>query len=573
VLKRIRFGAGLVLFAYVGTHLLNHAWGLASLDALDIGRDAFIAVWRSWPGTILLYGALLTHFVLVLWTLYVRRTLRVRAWEGAQIVFGLALPFLLAEHILGTRGLNVFFDVEDNYIYEILALWVFAPDKGVWQIIVLAVAWIHGCIGLNFWLKLKPWYPKFAPYLYALAILLPSSSAFGFIAAGREIKLLFQNRRWRDAVMPEINWPEAAAIDWVGDWKVTIWIIAGGLLALVLLARWVRWAIERRRGLIRLTYPGGRTVDIQPGTSVLEASRDAGIPHASVCGGRGRCSTCRIRLGNGREHVLPASEDEVKVLKRVGLPQTVRLACQLRPTQHLEITPLLPPDVSPKEAFRKPEYLQGSEREVAILFADIRAFTSYSEKKLPYDVVFVLNRYFQSMGQAVVEAGGVLDKFIGDGVMALFGADTTPEEACRRALMAARRMGTALDELNASLHDDLPQPLRIGIGVHLGTVIVGEMGWAENTHFTAIGDAVNTASRLEQATKQFSCQLVVSEELATRAGVDLSRHPLHDLQVRGRVQPTKVRAIPRALDLPELGMVPPRRRRRGQTPTAAATAE
>ena len=88
-------------------------------------------MWRSWPGIILLYGALLSHLVLVLWALYSRRTLRVRPREGAQIVFGLALPFLLADHVLSTRGLNVFFGVEDNYIYEILILWVFAPDKGV----------------------------------------------------------------------------------------------------------------------------------------------------------------------------------------------------------------------------------------------------------------------------------------------------------------------------------------------------------------------------------------------------------------------------------------------------------
>ena len=552
MLKRIRLGAGLVLFTFVSTHLLNHAMGLASLDLLAIAREVFVAVWRSWPGIILLYGALLSHLVLVLWALYSRRTLRVRPREGAQIIFGLALPFLLADHVLSTRGLNVFFGVEDNYIYEILVLWVFAPDKGVLQIIVLSVAWIHGCIGLHFWLKLKPWYSKCASYLQILAVVLPISSAFGFVASGREIKLLWKNRRWRGEVLPEINWPQAAALEWVDDWRITIWIVAGGVLALILLARWVRWAVERRHGLVRLTYADGRVVEIRPGISVLEASRKAGIPHASVCGGRGRCSTCRIRLGEGREHVLPAGEDELKVLKRVGLPDGVRLACQLRPTQDLAITPLLPPDVSAKEAFRKSEHLRGSEREVAILFVDIRAFTSFSETKLPYDVVFVLNRYFQSMGEAVHEAGGILDKFIGDGAMAIFGADSTPEEACRKALNAARNMAAALNELNASLRNDLAEPLRIGIGIHLGTVIVGEMGWAQATSFTAIGDTVNTANRLEQATKQFGCQLVVSEQLAKRAGMDLSLHPLHDLKVRGRVQPVKVRAVPRALDLPEI---------------------
>ena len=122
MLATIRLTSGLVLFAYVGTHLINHSWGLASMEALNIGRDIFVTVWRSWPGTILLYGALLTHFILILWSLYNRRSFRVRIWEAAQILLGLAIPFLLAEHALGTRGLNAAFGVIDDYIYEILVL-------------------------------------------------------------------------------------------------------------------------------------------------------------------------------------------------------------------------------------------------------------------------------------------------------------------------------------------------------------------------------------------------------------------------------------------------------------------
>ena len=381
----------------------------------------------------------------------------------------------------------------------------------------------------------------------------PRPKAFGFVATGRELATLVeQDPFWLEDTMAALNWPGEDALAWYETWRLRIWIILGGILAFVVLARYVRLVIERRRGLISLTYSTGQVIKVRPPITVLEASRDAGIPHASVCGGRGRCSTCRIRVGAGGEHLEPPSADEIKVLRRVGLPDQVRLACQLRPTHDLEVTTLLPPDASPREALRRPDYLQGSEREVAILFADIRSFTQFAEKKLPYDVVFVLNRYFQSMGQAVLRAGGELDKFIGDGVMALFGADTPPEEACRRALFAAREMGSALEDLNASLKHDLREPLRIGIGIHLGSVIVGEMGFASATSFTAIGDAVNTASRLETATKEFKAQLVVSEELARRAGVDLSAHPLHELTVRGRTEPIAVRAIERAQDLPEI---------------------
>ena len=562
--RRIRLISGLVLFIYVSSHLINLAWGLVSLEALDIGRDVFVAVWRSIPGTIILYGALFTHMSLVLWTLYQRRTLRLRPREGLQILLGLAIPPLLIEHVLGTRGLFEIFDVTDNYIYEVLVLWVFAPEKGILQVIVLTVAWLHGCIGLHYWLKLRPWYPEWSLTLYALAILVPTTAAFGFVTVGREISLLAQDPFWLEDVYVATNFPEEAAVIWVGMWKHIAWYAMAGLLAAIMAARYVRLLIEARQGVIRLTYPGNRVVQIYKPITVLESSRENGIPHAAVCGGRGRCSTCRVRVGEGREHLQPASADEIKVLQRVGAPQHVRLACQLRPSHDLSVVPLLPASVGTQAAYRKPSYFQGSEKEVAILFADIRSFTKFSENKLPYDVVFVLNRYFRSMGQAVISSGGELDKFIGDGVMALFGADTEPEEGCRRALTAAKRMGEALDELNETLKDDLAEPLRIGIGIHLGSVIVGEMGFAEATSFTAIGDAVNTASRLETATKVFQCQLIVSTEVPERAGVDLSAHPIEEITVRGRSQPILVHTIKQAGDLPTLAIqgAPAKRRRR-----------
>ena len=568
MLTTIRLTSGLVLFAYVGTHLINHSWGLASMEALNIGRDIFVAVWRSWPGTIFLYSALLTHFVLILWSLYNRRSFRMRIWEVAQIVLGLTIPFLLAEHALGTRGLNATTGVIDDYIYEILVLWVYAPEKGIVQTVLLVVAWLHGCMGVHFWLRLKPWYRGCSPYLFAFAIILPVTAVFGFVAAGREIKVLAEDPIWLEDMTLHINWPDQAAVVWVGYWKEIIWEICGGLLALVVMARAGRWALELRRGFVRLTYPGGRVTQITPGITVLEASREAGIEHASVCGGRGRCSTCRIRLGEGREYVEAASADEQKVLKRVGAPGHVRLACQLRPTKNLEVIPLLPPNASPKDGHRRPAHLQGSEREVAILFADIRKFTQFSENKLPYDVVFVLNRYFRAMGEVIGETGGELDKFVGDGVMALFGANTTPEEGCRRALEAARRMSIALDDLNQSLRADLEEPLKIGIGIHLGMVIVGEMGFSNAVSFTAIGDAVNTASRLEQATKEHACQLIVSEDICMRAEVSLNNFPLHEIPIRGRSAPVQIRCIDKASNMADVHLHLGRRSRRERSPAA-----
>jgi adenylate cyclase len=292
-------------------------------------------------------------------------------------------------------------------------------------------------------------------------------------------------------------------------------------------------------------------VRVRPGTmSVLDASRSAGIAHASVCGGRGRCSTCRVRLGPGGEHLPPPDADELRVLNRVGASPGVRLACQIRPRTDLVVVPLLPPQASPLQAFGRPDYAHGAEREIAVLFADLRSFTRFAEMRLPYDVVFIINTYAEKMGAAVEAAGGRVDKFIGDGVMALFGVDGNPQRGARQALAAARNMALALAEMNETLRHDLPEPLRMGIGVHFGPAIVGEMGYGHATTLTAIGDTVNTASRLESATKELGGQLVVSQDLADMAGLDSAAHRGAEIEVRGRAQKMKVVIVDDAGGLP-----------------------
>jgi adenylate cyclase len=326
-----------------------------------------------------------------------------------------------------------------------------------------------------------------------------------------------------------------------------------GAVAAVLLARLLRRAWQRRRGLVRIGYPDGRFVEVMPGTSVLEASRLAGIPHAHVCGGRGRCSTCRVRVRGEACNIDPPGEEELRVLRRIGATPNIRLACQLRPRGAVEVTPLLPPFAHAADGRRRVDFAQGSEREIAILFADIRGFTGLAEGRLPYDVVFVLNRYFSAMGRAVEAAGGHVDKFIGDGVMALFGIESGTQAACRGALAAARLMSDQLAELNNSLQDELDQPLRIGIGIHVGPTIVGEMGYGSAVAITAIGDAVNTASRLESLTKTYDCELVVSDETVVHAGLDLSAFPRHEIEIRGRREVLAVRTLARAAELPAPG--------------------
>jgi adenylate cyclase len=286
---------------------------------------------------------------------------------------------------------------------------------------------------------------------------------------------------------------------------------------------------------------------------VLEASRLARIPHASICGGRGRCSTCRVRVRAAYPGLPPPSDDERRVLHRIHATDNVRLACMLRPEIEVQVTPLLPPLAQAQDGATRVDVAQGSEREIAILFGDIRGFTALSEGRLPYDVVFILNRYFAAMGRAVESAGGRVDKFVGDGIMALFGLTGNAETGCRQALAAAKLMSLRLVELNQSLGAELVEPLRIGIGIHVGPVIVGEMGYGSATTITAIGDSVNTASRLEELTKEFAAELVVSAETVARAGLDLPGGRRAEIEIRGRHERLAVAVFASGRDLPELG--------------------
>ena len=548
---RLRLWSGYVLFFYVVTHLLNHALGLISLRVLEEGRHWFTLAWSNPAGQILLYGSLLAHFLLALWSLYRRRALILSRWEWTQWILGAAIIPLGAIHVAGTRLAADLYDVQSGYPW-VLGTLVAGSWTGVLrQFSLPLVVWMHGCIGLHFALRLKPWYRDWLPLLYGLALLIPAASLAGAGVALRDVAELAQRPGVLEGLFERAHIPAPEQINHLYSIAAGLEYTALALLAVAIAARPLRDLWERRAGVVRLDYGDRRSVTQPAGLSILEMSRVAGIPHASVCGGRGRCSTCRVRIaGDDRHRLPPASPEEAKVLARIGAPANVRLACQLRPPPgRYRVALLLPAAAGPVEAYRRQPQAHGGERYIAVLFADIRGFTTISEGKLPYDVVFLLNRYFRATGQAVEAAGGRLDKFIGDGVMAIFGLNKDPEIACRQALDAARRMALALADLNEAMSGDLDLPLRIGIGIHAGPAIVGEMGYARAAQITAIGDTVNTASRLESLTKEFGVELVVSQELLDRAGIDLGEAPRHEVEIRGRQGRLAVRAVAKAGEL------------------------
>jgi adenylate cyclase len=434
------------------------------------------------------------------------------------------------------------FNVYDTYAAIVLTLWSGDPISGLRQVTVLVIAWLHGCIGLHFSLRFRPWYTPCKPYLFACALLIPVLALLGFTEAGKEVSdLIARNPNWIEETLRTAH--AARGNDRQFLIATREWLLNGfiALLALTLLARAVRYAYQKRHR-IHIRYPNGVDVTVPRGMTVLEASRLWGIPHTSVCGGRGRCSTCRVRITDTAAPLPLPKPAEMRVLQRVGAPPNVRLACQLRPVADVSVAPLITPAAQIQSQFQQPGYTSGEERNIAVLFADLRSFTALAERKLPYDLVFILNSYFKASGEAVARAGGVIDKFVGDGVMALFGLEDSVE-ACRQSVAAAQQMCAGIVALNESLSGELETPLKIGVGIHYGPAVVGRMGFGPAVHMTAIGDTVNVASRLQDLTKEYAAQLVISEEVAQRAGVSVATLPRYELNVRNRSEALSIYVI------------------------------
>ena len=150
------------------------------------------------------------------------------------------MPFLLVEHVLGTRGLNIFFGVNDDYIYEALVLWIYAPDKGITQAVLLIIAWIHGCIGIHFWISAKPYYNEIKRFLLLIAIIVPLAAVSGLLITAISVEDLVRDTQKLESITAHINWPNMNAVEWVNDWKLIIWKAFGGMVLLTLLGRLYR---------------------------------------------------------------------------------------------------------------------------------------------------------------------------------------------------------------------------------------------------------------------------------------------------------------------------------------------
>ncbi len=551
--RQVRLVCGVILFAYLVSHYLNHALGNISVEAMADGVRWHMLFWQFLPVAIVFYAAALIHTGLGLWALYERRQFRWKAIEPLQLVLGLSIPALIIGHIIGVRLGQTLYGHEKLYPQVFFAYWIVWPHKLWLMYAVILVSWIHACIGLHFWLRMKPFYQRAAPFLLAVAVLVPALALLGLYQGGRAV-VDSDSKEWRAEYHTQAQVGTAAEQDVLT--RIEEYFLIGylGLLGLAVLARGVRALHERRGGMISLSYGNGRKVRVPKGLTVLEASLRNNVPHASVCGGRARCSTCRIRV-IGDHDALPApSQREAFVLDRVGTgaDPAIRLACQLRPETDLAFFQIFLPQVTAAAVRGSAPSRIGEERYLVSMFVDMRGSTKLAEKRLPFDTVFIVNRFLGAVSQAVIESGGQPNQFVGDGQLALFGLGTDPRTACRQALRAAAMIAANVDELNEFLKHDLREPIRFGIGIHAGEVIIGDIGYRDHMVFTALGDAVNVAARLQDMTKKLSCEAVLSEEVRVTAGLAAEGLPEHEVEIRGRAEPMIVRAVDEAKTLAAL---------------------
>ncbi len=543
--RQIRLCSGLILLLYVSLHLTNHALGNFSLALMERGLLVQKFIWQGWIGTTALYSALTVHFVLGLYALYERRRLHWSLPELALLLLGLSVPPLLANHLAVTRIAFAEFDLNKGYAQELYSFWIASPALGWVQLTLLVVAWLHACFGVAFWLRLKPWFVRLRAPLLAFAVLLPVLALLGYLQAGREVVALTRDPAWLAAATVPSYVGTPPQNFWLTNLRNDFLVFDGAALLLVVLARCLRGAAERRRGRICVSYPDGRQQLIPLGFSVMEASMLAGIPHAGLCGARARCSLCRVRV-LGTASLPPPEEAERRVLARLRTdPAHVRLACQLRPLADITVLPLVPLDAQIAFLHRRQERAIADERFIAVLVVDMRGSTQLAAGRLPFDNVFILGRFVAAISAAVVEAGGLPNQFVGDGVLAIFGLDCDAYTACRQAVSAVLLTARNVRQFNAALVQELPAPIEFGVGVHCGQSVVGEIGFRDHVAFTALGDAPNVASRLEGLTKDLGCQALVSDDVLKYAGLATNALALapHIALLRGRAEPVPARIL------------------------------
>jgi len=466
--RDLRLASGIVLFTYVTLHLTCHALGLVSLDLAERALRVTVVLWHSPPGTLLLYSAAAIHVSLALLAVYDRRTLRMPPLQALRIVLGVTMPLALIGHFIATRYAFERFALAAEYSRVVAGIW--ANGASGLSLGLLAPGWIHGCLGLRYAFghrrSLQPW----KLVLFAAALLLPVLAGVGFVTMARELDA----RRSASAPAPaRPTVSEEAALREAREGTLLMYL---AIVAFVAVGRGWRSVAERRdRSVVWIEYPE-RTVSVPRGWTVLEASRSFGIPHAAMCGGRARCTTCRVRVVRGASHCPPPKADEQAALDRIAATTPeVRLACQLRPTADIAVEPLV--SVADTRLRAAPQSPAARDHDAAVLFVDVHIDGgSAATSAAGHDTIHALGRSFALVHAAAASAAVEPHQRSASSWLLLFRADDDRAAALARALAVADRIARDAERVATALRNELGLAVRTALVLHVGRVAVGAIG-------------------------------------------------------------------------------------------------
>ncbi len=359
--RTLRIVTGLLLLLFVTTHLLNASFGMISLEAMDAARPYLTEPWNMpLPGT-LLGLSLVLHFLLGLWSVYARPSLRTNAQDLVQLVTALCVVPLMAMHVINAI-MATQAEIDMTYAQTIRIMWIVNPGIGLLQVIVVTTVWLHGCAGLLTWLRSKEWARNAILWVYPVAIAIPLAALLGFSEAGRSVLEDGQTNAQAgysygaqdgygatdggyNSGSGQSGYGSTDAYSTGGgygapqqqlDMEYMQQVIQGtiwgsiALAALTLLARalrlWMRPKVE-----VTVTQDAHALPPMRAGLSLLDVFRQNGAPHASLCQGRGRCGTCAVRVLSAEYPLRDPTAFERRTLVRKGLPDDARLACQVIP--------------------------------------------------------------------------------------------------------------------------------------------------------------------------------------------------------------------------------------------------
>lgn len=348
--KRLRIITGLILFAFVSMHLANIAMGLSSVALMEQMQPYLLGPWQNFAAGTVLAISLLVHMGLGFQAIYRRNTFNMSRNDIVQIVSSLILVPLMIPHIAGTIGARNFFDLPQDFPGVLLLFWYYQPAEGLRQVLLLAATWIHGCIGLFIWLRLQPWWSRVSLFCYPVAVALPVLAMLGYVEGGKqvmsgEVEVVYAQPPEGGPTVEEI----VASLNTAVFWMIALFL---AVTAVVLAARW--WRLMGHDGATRIRYAGQQAYTAENGLTLLESATVNDIPHAALCGGRGRCGTCRVKVIGASQQLPAPTGEELRTLKRIGADEDVRLACQLKVMGgQIEVARILPPHVKPADLHDK----------------------------------------------------------------------------------------------------------------------------------------------------------------------------------------------------------------------------